>query len=107
MKGGYFMIDCKGLDLTDETEQTISGLYAQMQKGLASGKPLMAYNCVWGSNSDSPLSPIHFFAQQWTDGLVVGTASILNITCSSADKVNVTSLVSAAAAKATTTRSTK
>lgn len=104
LKGGYFMIDCKGLDLTSDSEQTISGLYAQMQKGLASGKPLMAYNCVWGSNSDSPLTPIHFFAQQWSEGLVVGTASILNITCSSADKVNVTSLVSGAAK---TTRSTK
>lgn len=104
MKGGYFMIDCKGLDLTDETEQTISGLYAQMQDALMSGKPIYAYNCVWGSNSDSPMSPIPFFAQQWTDGLVVGTASILNITCSSADKVNVTSLVSGAAK---TTKSTK
>lgn len=95
LKGGYFMIDCKGLDLTDETEQTITGLYKQMQAGLASKKPLVAYNCVWGSNSDAPLSPIEFFAQQWSEGLVVGTASILNITCSSADKVNVTSLVTA------------
>lgn len=104
LKGGYFMIDCKGLDLTSDSEQTISGLYAQMQKGLANGKPLMAYNCVWGTNSDAPLSPIHFFAQQWTTGLVVGTASILNITCTDADKVNVTSLVTAAAK---TTRTTK
>ena len=95
MTSGYYMIDCKGLDLTDDSEQTIGGLYAEMQKGLKSGKPLIAYNCVWGSNSDSPLSPIHFFAQQWSDGLVVGTASILNITCTSADKVNVTSLVTA------------
>ena len=104
-KGGYFMIDCKGLDLTDDSEQIINGLYAQMQKGLASKKPLIAYNCVWGSNLDSPMSPIHFFAQQWTTGLVVGTASILNIACTSADKVTVTSLVSGAAKSAT--RSTK
>lgn len=95
MTSGYFMIDCKGLDLTSDSEQTISGLYDQIQKGLKSKKPLIAYNCVWGSNSDSPLSPIHFFVQQWSEGLVVGTASILNITCTSADKVNVTSLVTA------------
>ena len=105
MTSGYFMIDCKGLDLTDSNEQTINGLFAQMKKGIASGKPLIAYNCVWGDNSDAPLTPIHFFAQNWTDSLVVGTASILNITCSSADKVNVTSLVASNAKS--TTRSTK
>lgn len=104
LKGGYFMIDCKGLDLTDDSEQTITGLYKQMQAGLASKKPLIAYNCVWGSNSDAPLSPIEFFAQQWNSTMVVGTASILNITCSSADKVNVTSLVTASRTAAKTTK---
>lgn len=103
MKGGYFMVDLKGLDLTDDTEQTISGLYAQMQKAIKSKKPLIGFNSVWGSNSDSPMTPIHFFAQQWSDGLVVGTASILNITCTSADKVTVTSLVSGAAKSAAKT----
>lgn len=102
MNGGYFMIDCGGLDLTDTNEQTIDGLYNQIIAGINSGKPLIAYNCVWGSNSDSPLTPIHFFAQKWNSSLVVGTASILNITCSSADKVNVTSLVPSAEAKSTT-----
>ena len=93
MNGGYIMIDCKGLDLTSNEEQTISGLYADMVNAIKTGKPLVAYNCVWGSNSDSPMTPIPFFAQNWTDSLVVGTASILNISCTSADKVTVTSLV--------------
>ena len=87
------MIDCKGLDLTSNEEQTISGLYNDMVNAIKTGKPLVAYNCVWGSNSDSPMTPIPFFAQNWTDSLVVGTASILNISCTSADKVTVTSLV--------------
>lgn len=93
MNGGYIMIDCKGLDLTDDTKQDIDGLYAAMQEALKTGKPMYAYNCVWGTNSDSPLSPIPFFAQQWNDSMVVGTASILNITCNSDDEVYVTSLV--------------
>lgn len=93
MNGGYIMIDCKGLDLTANEEQTISGLYADMVNAIKTGKPLVAYNCVWGSNNDSPMTPIPFFAQNWTDSLVVGTASILNISCTSADKVTVTSLV--------------
>ena len=92
MTGGYIMIDCKGLDLTSAEEQTISGLYKAMTDAIKSGKPLYAYNCVWGSNSDSPMTPIPFFAQQWNSTMVVGTASVLNITCTSADKVNVTSL---------------
>lgn len=93
MNGGYIMIDCKGLDLTSREEQTISGLYKDMITAIKTGKPLVAYNCVWGSNNDSPMTPIPFFAQNWTDSLVVGTASILNISCTSADKVTVTSLV--------------
>lgn len=93
MNGGYIMVDCKGLDLTSNEEQTISGLYDDMVNAIKTGKPLVAYNCVWGSNNDSPMTPIPFFAQNWTDSLVVGTASILNISCTKADKVTVTSLV--------------
>lgn len=93
MNGGYIMVDCKGLDLTSNEEQTISGLYNDMIKAIDSGKPLVAYNCVWGSNNDSPMTPINFFAQKWSDSLVVGTASTLNISCTSADKVTVISLV--------------
>ena len=93
MNGGYIMIDCKGLDLTSNEEQTINGLYNDMVNAIKTGKPLVAYNCVWGSNNDSPMTPIPFFAQNWSSSMVVGTASILNITCTSADKVTVTSLV--------------
>lgn len=93
MNGGYVMIDCKGLDLTSNEEQTISGLYNDMVKAIKTGKPLVAYNCVWGSNNDSSMTPIPFFAQNWNSSMVVGTASILNITCTNADKVTVTSLV--------------
>lgn len=92
MNGGYVMVDCKGLDLTSNEEQTINGLYADMISAIDSGKPMYAYNCVWGTNNDSPMSPIPFFAQKWNSTMVVGTASVLNITCTSADKVNITSL---------------
>lgn len=94
MNGGYYMIDLSGLDLTDTDPQTVNGLYAQMQKGIKSGKPLVGFNSVWGTNSDSPMTPICFFAQQWSSNLVVGTASILNISCTDQDVVTVTSLVS-------------
>lgn len=106
MKGGYYMVDCSGLDLTDATKQEKSGLFAAMQKAIKSGKPLIAYGFVWGDNSDSPLTPINFFAQNWTSTLIVGTASTKNITVNSDDEVYVTDLVSAGAAKSAT-KSTK
>lgn len=90
--GGYCMVDCTGLDLTDSNEQTITGLYARMKAALKTGKPLVAYGCVWGTNSDAPLTPIQFFAQEWSSSLIVGTASILNISVTSADKVTVVDL---------------
>ena len=103
MKGGYYMVDCSGLDLTDATKQEKAGLFAAMQKALKSNKPLIAYGFVWGDNSDSPLSPITFFAQAWTSSLIVGTASTKNITVNSDDEVYVTDLVAAGAAKTTKT----
>lgn len=106
MKGGYYMVDCSGLDLTDATKQEKAGLFEAMKKALKSNKPLIAYGFVWGDNSDSPLSPITFFAQAWTDSLIVGTASTKNITVNSDDEVYVTDLVSGAA-KSSTKSTTK
>ena len=104
MKGGYYMVDCSGLDLTDSTKQEKAGLFAAMQKALKSNKPLIAYGFVWGDNSDSPLSPITFFAQARTSSLIVATASTKNVTVNSDDEVYVTDLVAAGAAKTTTTK---
>lgn len=106
MKGGYYMVDCSGLDLTDATKQEKAGFFVAMQKALKSNKPLIAYGFVWGDNNDSPLSPITFFAQAWTDSLIVGTASTKNITVNSDDEVYVTDLV-ASAAKTTAKTATK
>ena len=107
MKGGYTMVDCSGIDLTDATKQEKSGLFTAMQKALKSGKPLVAYGMVWGDNSDAPLTPINFFAQQWNSTLIVGTTSIKNITVNSDDEVYVTDLVSAGAAKSAAKTTTK
>ena len=92
MNGGYCLIDCAGLDLTKETTQTIPGLFKRMKAAITTGKPLIAEGCVWGANSNAPLTPIAFFAQEWTSTLIVGTASILNITVTNEDVVTVTNL---------------
>lgn len=90
--GGYCLVDCTGLDLTDSNAQTIIGLFKRMKEAIATGKPLIATGCVWGANSDAPLTPINFFAQEWTSSLIVGTASILNISVTDEDVVTVVDL---------------
>ena len=84
------MVDATGIDLTKETEQEKSGVYAELQRAMKTGKPLIAYGLIWGTGK--PLTPMHFFANQYTDSLIVCTNSILNINVTSADKVTVQNL---------------
>ena len=91
MTSGYTLIDCRGLDLTSESEQLLPGMYAQLRTAMIIGKPLIGCNCYWGSGK--PLTPIHFFANQWCDGLIVCTSSILNINVTSSDVVTIQNLV--------------
>lgn len=49
MNGGYVMVDCKGLDLTGgDTPQTITGIWDDAKTALATDKPIVAHNCVYG-----------------------------------------------------------
>lgn len=91
MVSGYTIIDCKGLDLTSEEEQSRPGMYAQLKTAMIIGKPLIGINCTWGEGK--PLTPIHFFANQYAENLIVCTSSILNINVTSADKITVQNLV--------------
>ena len=91
MVSGYTIIDCKNLDLTSNEEQTIPGIYAQLKTAMIIGKPLIGANCIWGTGK--PLTPIHFFANQYAENLIVCTSSILNINVTSADKITVQNLV--------------
>ena len=92
MNGGYYMVDCKGLDLTANSSQTISGIFAELKNAIKSGKPVFGYNCVWGANDDAPLSPICFFIQQWSESLIVCTSSILKVDVTDEDGCTITDL---------------
>lgn len=92
MNGGYVMVDGKGLDLTADSSQTISGLFNDLKNAMKTGKPVFGYNCVWGVNSDAPLSPICFFVQQWSENLIVCTSSILKVDVTNEDVVTITNL---------------
>lgn len=74
MKGGYAMINCKGLELTETDPQSIDGVWEIAKKAMASGKPIIAYNCVY---NDAPVSPVECFG--WyldTDEIVIVGATL-------------------------------
>ena len=90
--GGYIMIDCKGLDLTmGTTPQTKTGLYSKVKTAMGIGKPIFAYNCVWGDDGD--VSPIQVFAIDMGDYGIYITASTLQIRVSSADSIVIINMV--------------
>lgn len=91
--GGYQIIDCGGLDMTDSNEQTITGLFKKAKKAVEDGKPVFASNTVWGSNSDAPLTPLSVFLQQWNADLIVATCSTKSVRITKADKCTVVDLV--------------
>lgn len=88
--GGYVMIDCKKMNLLSQTSQEINGLYNEVKKAMALGKPIQAYNCEYGTGV--PMTPIEVFAIE-EDGLLICTASILQIRIASNDTVTITSLL--------------
>lgn len=90
--GGYQIIDCNGLDLTDSNEQTITGLFAKAKKACEDGSFVLATGCVWGDNSDAPLTPLPCFLQMWTSELIVATCSTKSVRITKADKCTVVDL---------------
>ena len=74
LKGGYAMIDCKGLKLTETDPQEIDGVWEIAKKALESGKPKIAHNCVYNV---APVSPVTCFG--WyidTDEIVIVGATL-------------------------------
>ena len=90
MNGGYVMVDCDNLDLTKgSTEQTINGLYDRITAAMATGKPIVANGCIWGT--DGPVTPFNIFCVQFS-GYVTGAVSTLQVTVTNEDVVTIEDL---------------
>lgn len=75
MNGGYFLADCKGLNLALSSAQSITGIWQKAKDAIASGKPIIAHNCVYGTGV--PVSPVTCFG--WylaTDEIVIVGATL-------------------------------
>ena len=89
-KGGYIMVDCKGLNLLADDTQNIEGLYDDCEAAIAAGVPVIAYNCEYGEGV--PMSPISVFGII-ESGTIIFTASILQIRVDEDDDVTIVSLL--------------
>lgn len=90
MRGGYIMVDCKGLNLLAVSKQTIAGIYEETEKARKSGKQVLAHNCVWGPGVE--ITPIPVFAVPF-DGYTVWTSSTLQIIVDEDDGVTINNMV--------------
>lgn len=59
INSGYVLIDAGGLDLSSSDPQTIAGAWTMVQDAVATGKPIVAYNMVYGEGN--PLTPVQCF----------------------------------------------
>lgn len=92
VKGGYSLIDCKGLNLLGgSTPQTIAGLWDVSKRTLELNKPVYACNCIYGTGH--PMTPVAVMGQLESDDTIVFTSSILQIWIKDDNTVTVESLV--------------
>jgi len=93
MNGGYILVDCSGLDLTDSNEQTISGLWNKAVAAIATQKPIVASGSVYGTGK--PVSPVTCFGWYISATEIVIVGATLHIHIKNTDKVTVLDVASA------------
>lgn len=90
MVGGYAMIDCTGLKLTNSSNQTIDGIFEQVKNAYESGKAIWAHNCGYNDGVLSPVPGMVLFE----GGQYCFTSSILQVWIKDTDVCKVVSLLS-------------
>ena len=91
--GGYQMVDLKELNLLEAEEtQSRPGLYAKLQRAIKNNKPVVAYNCIWGTGK--PVTPTQVYVYQVASDSIIATLGTLQIVVSAADVVTINNLVS-------------
>ena len=87
MNTGYFLVDCTGIDLTSETETTVSGIWKKAVTALAQKKPIIAHGCVYGTGV--PVSPVTCFGWYISTTEIVIVGATLHIHIKNTDKVTI------------------
>lgn len=78
MNGGYTMVNCKGLELTETDPQSIEGIWEDAKEAIKANKPIVAYNSKY---ADSPVSPVTCFgwALSATEIVIVGATLHIHV----------------------------
>ena len=87
MNTGYFLVDCTGIDLTSQTETTVSGIWKKAVTALSQKKPIIAHGCVYGTGV--PVSPVTCFGWYISATEIVIVGATLHIHIKSTDKVTI------------------
>lgn len=78
LKGGYVMIDAKGLDLTTgSTPVIIAGIWADVVAAMKANKPIIAYNTTYGSGVK--VSPIQCFGWYLSTSEIVLVSATIHV----------------------------
>ena len=86
MKGGYFLLDGLGVDLSSAEAQSKPGAYAIAEKAISQDKPLVMCNCVYGT---APVSPVPGFGWRISASEIVLVGATLHVHVKSDDTVTV------------------
>ena len=92
MNGGYILADCTGLDLSDSTAQSISGMWDKAVTALKAEKPIIAYNCIYGTGVH--VSHITCFGWYIAEDEIVIVGATLHIHIKDDDSVTVLDVAS-------------
>lgn len=77
MNGGYIMVDCMGIDLTNAEPQSISGIWNKAVEAMEADKPIIAHNCEYGTGVK--VSPVTCFGWYINDDEIVIVGATLHI----------------------------
>lgn len=91
MNGGYVMVDCTGIELTSVVKQTITGIYNQVKRAVATNKPIFAVNCTW---EQDVMTPIQVMVTPRSSGNYIATASTLQLEIDESDGVTIINMIS-------------
>lgn len=94
--GGYYMIDCGGLNLLAgaTSTQTRTGMYATVQDAIKMRKPVFAYNCVWGTGNPMTAIPVMANAETTSANAdIIITASTLQIVVAPDDTITIVNMI--------------
>ena len=83
-------VDCKGIELTSQTKQTVSGLHKAVKSAYETGNPVIAKGLLWEGD---PFSPVCVGVTYRSSGAYICTFSTLQIEVDTDDGVTITNML--------------